>query len=100
MSKCGNELLGEGSPEKRGGKGRRGVMGFLKRAKFDPSIFRTDSLSVLAFNTSKKTREDQCSFLGSAIQSSEQTALILAAMRVGACSVLRPVGNGHDGVDS
>lgn len=59
MSKCGIELPGEGSLEKWSKGRRRGLVGFLKRAKCDPRIFRPDFLSLLAFNTSKKTRGDQ-----------------------------------------
>lgn len=58
MSKCGIELPGEGSLQKQSkGSGERGR--FLKRAKCDPRIFRSYSLSLLAFNTSKKARKDQ-----------------------------------------
>lgn len=37
-----------------------GVVGFLKRAKCDPRIFRPDSLSLLVFDTSKKAGGDHC----------------------------------------
>lgn len=72
---------------------------FLKELSVT-QVFGTASFSLLAFNTSKKTRGDQCSYLGSAIKSSEQRALILAATTVGACHVLRPAGDGQGGVDS
>lgn len=44
MSKYEIQVLGVSG--ETGCKGRRGVVGFLKRAKCVPSIFRTDSLSV------------------------------------------------------
>lgn len=47
VSKCGTELLGEGNLKKRGAK----VGG--------PSVLKTDSLSLLAFNARRKTGRNQ-----------------------------------------
>lgn len=46
ISKYGKELLGEGSLEKQGAKEEAGMVGFLKRAKCDPSFRDCFSFSV------------------------------------------------------
>lgn len=38
---------------------KRRVVGILERAEWDPGVLRTDSLSLLVFNTRRKTRSSQ-----------------------------------------
>ena len=38
---------------------KRRVVGILERAKWDPGVLKTDSPSLLVFNTRRKTRSSQ-----------------------------------------
>ena len=71
--------------------------------KWDPSVLKTDSHFVFAFNTRRMEKQQTACWVAVLAQVVPWRALSFAfsgTTCVGTCSLLRPVRKGHSGVDS
>ena len=82
---------------------KRKVAGILEGAKWDPSVFKTDSHFVFAFNTRRTEKQPTAYRVAVLAQVVPWRALSFAfsgTTSAGAGSLLRPVRKGHSGADS